>query len=918
MLAPEIREEAEREFEFAQPFKPPGVTPPAAPERPGVVVPTVEQYIQRLRAWSLETMWNDIRSNRSTGWWRRAVAEAPHRGVPAVLDVDPFVNREDPQIIPAIADALGIRPESILPFLYGTTPREIMLAQEAIWKTFFIPAAENMSRALDTLKPADLPGWMHIGWDPENEDYGILYLEAPYPVSGGWATYPSRPQMGGIFDVFKEPEEEEEEKKKKKPGLPARPGPPRPPAVFRPGEVAPPPPPAPPPGPMIFRPEEAAPPAPITPPAEELPAPADPFAIFRKEPTPPAPVRPEPKIFARPTPPPPPPAPAAPPPPPPTVFRPEEPAPPVPAAPPPPAEIFEPPPEPGPPAVVRPGPPTAEQIADFFRRNVDLSGVFKAARKYALDPGFIWEILRAQEVGDPDFGQIETLAFQYGPIAETYAKVLRKLAVPPGTIEAWIEPISKAEGRQQDPWPEFLELQQQFLEPLYRNATMAFETLKPPDIPGKIVIGELKDQVAVGYYEEPTPEMRQQYRATFEAKRREAKRRAEDARAQLMERLQGWSLKKGEWLNRVRAKRDELNLYGRAQDLKRTTPFQETLEEFDEGYGQIEAMASVGPDFTVERAGWLEIPPHVVDAFGQSPYNIDEELLNPMEEAVIQILNKEKPENLPGEFYIDWDFDRQNYGINYRELPEKEEPKSVPLNELLPEADLEKVMEVMQEVRDEDINPDEARDRIEKIARKKKNKKTLEEKGVLPEYLAAILVASAVRAIRPEAEEEAPTQIPPAAPPDLPEILPPEVMSHLFYTKETYQTIEPAETVRRRLIDLLEGHRELLVTAGWTPEEAADWVIEPPPPPEEEEEEEEEEEREEPEGPTLEELLPKKAVQKVVEVLGVYGAEEMTKAAAKKRLMQILGRYKRQVEGGIKAPLETVIDTMLEQAREEE
>jgi hypothetical protein len=179
--------EAERIFApFAEaPVReePPVQPPPPRERRPEVprALFTIEEYKGLLwGGWDLDAFYAEVVAMRSTPWWLSQVAEAPHRGEPAVMEVGAFTDVNDVAFYSNLAESLFVPWNVFDEYLTAGKAMELM-------DRVVEPAAESMGKALTDMAPIDVPGWFEVGWDPTRTIFGVFYREIPprpRPLSG--------------------------------------------------------------------------------------------------------------------------------------------------------------------------------------------------------------------------------------------------------------------------------------------------------------------------------------------------------------------------------------------------------------------------------------------------------------------------------------------------------------------------------------------------------------------------------------------------------------------------------------------------------------------------------------------------------------------------------------------------------------
>jgi hypothetical protein len=111
--------------------------------------------------------------------WRREVEESAHTGEPAALEIDQIAHWSN--AYDDLADFLEI-PQRVLDIYFGEIHDE-ELAHERTWDfqtEVLTPYLDNVSRALDALRPVHLRGWFEIS-PADDYSWWRKYVEAKYP-----------------------------------------------------------------------------------------------------------------------------------------------------------------------------------------------------------------------------------------------------------------------------------------------------------------------------------------------------------------------------------------------------------------------------------------------------------------------------------------------------------------------------------------------------------------------------------------------------------------------------------------------------------------------------------------------------------------------------------------------------------------
>lgn len=144
--------------------------PPSAPTAGPIMLPSIEEMVDMVsRLWPLEVVWDVVRTERTSPYFRQA----------GVMEIDRVAGPRPPHgahspIEYEVADFFGVPHELVDEHLRGGTP-----GRDALWRDIYYPLFDLLNRAMDRLKPADLPGRFGLDWDMDRTGIDLLYVEQP-------------------------------------------------------------------------------------------------------------------------------------------------------------------------------------------------------------------------------------------------------------------------------------------------------------------------------------------------------------------------------------------------------------------------------------------------------------------------------------------------------------------------------------------------------------------------------------------------------------------------------------------------------------------------------------------------------------------------------------------------------------------
>lgn len=315
--------------------------------------------------------------------------------------------------------------------------------------------------------------------------------------------------------------------------------------------------------------------------------------------------------------------------------------------------------------------PAPEEIARWLQGELRLDNLWNYVRENRVDEEYQDAV--QSEDSDQSLMPIETIAYNYSDATEEIANYLR---IPPEVIAPYIDAIIKMEEKEEEPSTEQEELWQ-FLQDYYHEVSRAFDLLKPPDIPGHVVIGDWEDQTVIGYWEPPDPaEQRRRKRAAEEEERR-LKAEA-DERKKALRRIWGRLPSPEDLVPFFEQKFDLPALWKEIRKQRKSKDFRESMEDIGEATVDLERVALDGDQFYDELAYYFGIPPEVLSMYlGQElllEAELREEVIGPFLERVTEAFDLVKPRDLPGSIVTGDSEDRDDgWYLQYYEGAEQQE-----------------------------------------------------------------------------------------------------------------------------------------------------------------------------------------------------------------------------------------------------
>lgn len=314
--------------------------------------------------------------------------------------------------------------------------------------------------------------------------------------------------------------------------------------------------------------------------------------------------------------------------------------------------------------------PPPEEIARWLQTELRMDKVWDYIRTNRVDEEYQEEV---QNEGDYALMPIETIAYNYSDAMEEIASYLR---IPKEVIDPYFDAIFQASEKNQDPSTEEEELWA-FMQEYFHQVGDAFELLKPPDIPGHVVITDYEDQTVIGYWEPPDPVEQRRRKRAEEAEERRLKAEA-DERKKALRRIWGRLPSPEDLVPFFEQKFDLAALWKEVRKIRRGRDFKDAMEESGQATIDLERAAQDGDRFYEELAYYFGIPPEILSMYlGQDPpleRELQDEVIVPFLDQVTEAFDLVKPRELPGKILTAESSDRDDgWYLQYVESAESEE-----------------------------------------------------------------------------------------------------------------------------------------------------------------------------------------------------------------------------------------------------
>jgi len=230
-------------------------------------------------------------------------------------------------------------------------------------------------------------------------------------------------------------------------------------------------------------------------------------------------------------------------------------------------------------------------------------------------------------------------------------------------VAGWIRAIEIDDETWDDTASE--EFRELFVMELQFNIADAFERLMPKDIPGYVVFDFYYDQWVLGYTQDITEKEAKEISERLDKKIRESNERWQEAQrkedlerqAELSRLLKGWELPDEETFEQWVLHTFDLDtFYEVAIEERESKRFKKDLLLYGEASVGLEQISHTHDEgYNVDIANYYAIPEHVIEAHENVGINPGWELFPGYHAMFSVILNKYKPDVLPGWFDVDED-----------------------------------------------------------------------------------------------------------------------------------------------------------------------------------------------------------------------------------------------------------------------
>jgi hypothetical protein len=325
-------------------------------------------------------------------------------------------------------------------------------------------------------------------------------------------------------------------------------------------------------------------------------------------------------------------------------------------------------------------PPTPEELVRAIQAQfTNLEGMWDSIRVSREDPWYLEMKANEDYSGEPAIIPLETIGY----VGDDFWNELASIFMfDPAVFEPYERAFEKAAEEQEDDWEIWEDMRENVLWPLYNSISNAFDRIRPPDLRGHIMVENYEDQTVLAYWEELSEEEKArlgreaEFRREEEGRKRryeqeqDRKKRAEQ-RAKREEILRGWKPPtQKKILEIVDAKLDLDAIFDHVRKKRGTKKFKEALKEQELVSLELEEITRSGEEFYDRFARFFEVPEHVMRAYEEwgDEDTLQEEILNPIVDRARKAINAAAPEDLPGEFVIDWaEEDEESFLLQYIE-----------------------------------------------------------------------------------------------------------------------------------------------------------------------------------------------------------------------------------------------------------
>lgn len=311
--------------------------------------------------------------------------------------------------------------------------------------------------------------------------------------------------------------------------------------------------------------------------------------------------------------------------------------------------------------------PTPESIIPWIESVFNMKTFWEIIRRDRTSEEFREMVLREADGDEPALLPLETITYTYAN--EWPEEVATFFEIPRNVIQPWLDEIAKEEQRGDNSSETYWDLEA-YLVDYYTQVTRAFDLIKPRDIPGRIVVEPIEDQIVLGYWEAlPEEERRRIEREQQFLEEQEEEKK--NARKKALRKIWGRMPTAEELVPFIEDKFDIDALFREIRKERKKKDFKEVLEDQGEARVFLEKVTAEGPHYWNEVGFYFSLPPELLAVYldREKPLQQEfwDEVLNEFFSRISDAFDEIKPRDLPGMIVVDGSEDDEDLYLQYFE-----------------------------------------------------------------------------------------------------------------------------------------------------------------------------------------------------------------------------------------------------------
>jgi len=292
--------------------------------------------------------------------------------------------------------------------------------------------------------------------------------------------------------------------------------------------------------------------------------------------------------------------------------------------------------------------PSPKDVVPWIEDAFDVEKIWDLIRNDRATEEFRQMVIEQEDTGESALIPFQTVAYYYN--SDWAREAAEFFDIPPEVTQPWFDELDRLNEREEDPDEVEQELHE-FFQDYYQVVEDAFDLIKPRDLPGRIVVEGMEDQIVLAYWEGLSKEEQQRVERERQLIREEEERKKEE-RKKALRRIWGKMPTVAELGPYIEDKFDIDALWKHIRKTRKTQAFKDQLDENGDAYIELEHVASEGPTFYDELGFYFSLPPEVLALYLDRKEPLEgllwEEVLGEFLNRVSGAFEETKPRDIPG------------------------------------------------------------------------------------------------------------------------------------------------------------------------------------------------------------------------------------------------------------------------------